>query len=385
MTKNIPYYDTIVIGLGSMGSAALHYLAKSGANVLGIEQFGPLHENGSYSGYSRIIRKAYFEHPAYVPLLESAYHEWYQLEDSCSEILFHKTGLLYIDSENGPIGNGVLDSASEYDIPIQKVEVRDAKISYPYFTYDHFSRILLEKNAGFLDVEKSLTAFQHIASENKASFRYHSKVSSWIINDDKVIVLLQNGEEFHTAKLVLCGGAYTNQIIQPISLPLKVTKQLLVWVDTFLSEQEETTLPCWTYCTPDDSRIFYGFPKLAKKGSPAGLKIAYHSPGESILPENLSNIPNKEDLDKIYAFMDQYMPGVFKKKITTKNCLYTNTPDENFILDYLPKTNQQVIIAAGFSGHGFKFVPAIGKVMAEMAFNNNPSIDIDFLRIDRFE
>jgi glycine/D-amino acid oxidase-like deaminating enzyme len=243
----------------------------------------------------------------------------------------------------------------------------------------------LEKNAGFLDVEKSLTTFQHVASENRASVRYHTKVRSWKIINDKIIVLLHNGEELHTVKLVLCGGAYTNQITQHVSLPLKVTRQLLVWVDTFLSEQEKSTLPCWTYCTPDDSRIFYGFPKMVKKGSPGGLKIAYHSPGRIIEPENLTKIPNKEDLDKIYAFMDQYMPGVFKKTITTKNCLYTNTPDENFILDYLPDTDNCIIIATGFSGHGFKFVPAIGKIISELADNKNPHVDIDFLRINRFE
>lgn len=377
-------YDAIVIGLGSMGSAALYYLAKQGMNVLGIEQFGPLHEKGSYSGYSRIIRKAYFEHPDYVPLLEAAYNEWDHLEQTSGSNLFHKTGLLYIDQKNGPIGNGVLDSATKYQIEIDSLDVEKAKTDYPFFSLLEDSRILFEKNAGFLDVEKSLTILHQLGIQHGAECRFYSPVKSWKFTNNDVMVTLENGEEILSHKLVICGGAFTQKLVEKISLPLKITQQLLVWIETNLSEKEESELPCWTYCTPGDSRIFYGFPKLNHKNAPIGLKIAYHSPGETINPTFLSAIPKKEDLDKILGFLEKYMPGVFKKVVATKNCLYTNTPDEHFILDYLPDTDDRVIIATGFSGHGFKFIPAIGKIIMEWTALDIPHVNIDFLNSNRF-
>ena len=373
-----------MIGLGSMGSAALYYLSGTGAKVIGIEQFDSLHEKGSYSGYTRIIRKAYFEHPDYVPLLHSAYNEWYNLEEKCSENFFHQTGLLYIDSENGPIGNGVLTSSELYDLPVQKIGLAEAKVDYPYFVYDSFSRILLEKNAGFLDVEKAITSFQKLAVRNGAKCLFNSPVRTWGQKSGEINVELFNGTCLVTKKLIICSGAYTDLLTPAQHLPLNVTNQLLIWIETFLTEKEERELPCWTYCTPGDNRIYYGFPSFAKKGSPGGLKIAYHSPGQKINPLNHTDTPNKEDMKRIHHFMETYMPGVFKKITYTKNCLYTNTPDENFLLDYLPDTDNQVVIATGFSGHGFKFVPAIGKIIANLILDQPLEINIDFFSFNRF-
>jgi sarcosine oxidase len=132
--------------------------------------------------------------------------------------------------------------------------------------------------------------------------------------------------------------------------------------------------------------MYYGFPVLpvGKFGAPIGLKVALHYPGQVTNPDSVNRIPSKEDENHLVEALDKYLPQGYESTHVLKTCLYTNTPDENFILDFLPGYDQQVVIAAGFSGHGFKFVSVVGEIMADLAMKGKTELPIGFLNAQRF-
>lgn len=373
-------YDAIVIGVGSMGSAALYELAKRGLRVLGLEQFEIVHKNGSHSGETRVIRKAYFEHPDYVPLLERAYDLWDEIEDESGEQLVYKTGLASIGNPEHPAIFGTRKSAELYNVPIREQ-------SFSQFCIPESYDSLFEEDAGFVLSEKAIKTFEKQAIAHGAVVKDNVQVKNIYSLNEGVEVITSEGT--YLAKKVICtSGAYTSKLIPYIKDHLKVTRQLLAWVkpkDVELVMQGN--FPCWFVADDNSDGMFYGFPVLNKEVGVknSGLKIGIHIPGPEVDPKELHNYDSKRDEEKIRAFMDTYMPGIFESFISVESCLYTYSPDGHFILDYLPGSEQKVIFAAGFSGHGFKFTPVIGEVLADFTEKGSTAQPVDFLKLDRFE
>ena len=377
---NTKSYDVAVIGVGSMGSAACYYLARAGVSVLGLEQFSIPHEKGSHAGQSRIIRKAYFEHPDYVPLLQKAYDNWRELENEHNEKLYHDTGLLYMGPENDGLLEGVRKSADLYGIEIQ--DVPDIASKFPKFsTPDNFEAIF-EPDAGFVLPEKTITVLSREAKNLGADIMENTKVHKYELTEDGVEVFTSSGN-FKAKKIILCSGAYSNNF--NTDSDLSVTQQLISWVKPKSSFGYELgDFPCWVVSTGKDPGVFYGFPMLGDNfDGPSGLKLAHHDRGVATTPAEGFTFDDSREREKLSGFMNEYMPGAFDQFNEFKSCLYTYSPDDDFIIDFLPEKKNRVILAAGFSGHGFKFVPVIGEILKDLVVNGKTDLPIEFLSLKR--
>lgn len=371
-------YDVIVIGVGSMGSASCYYLSKRGYKVLGLEQFDISHEQGSHTGQSRIVRKAYFEHSDYVPLMERAYQNWRSLEEETGMQIYYRTGLVYYGKPDHELIKGVKQSASLYNIPLD-----DTK-AFTQFTIPAGFEKVFEPDAGFVSPEKTIQLYTKLAIENGAKIGNHEKVLDWK-KEGSHIKVTTDKNIYHSDKLIITSGAWTGKMIPNLHKTIKVTRQFIAWIKPKNGKDFSLgNFPCWMIADELKSGLYYGFPMLPEKdfGTPVGLKLARHYPATVTDPDKVNRETTEEDKADVLYVLNKYFPGVFNGFVATKTCLYANSPDENFIIDYLPGYDKQVAVACGFSGHGFKFVPVIGEIMADL-MEGNTKFPIEFLSLKR--
>lgn len=383
-TKNS--FDTIVLGVGSMGSSTCYHLAKQGYKVLGLEQFDIPHDQGSHAGQSRIMRKAYFEHPDYVPLLERAYQNWKELEEVTHAQVYFPTGLLYAGKPEEVLIRGVRESAEKYKLKVESLSNSETKNRFSQFQIPDDYDVLFEPDAGFLTPERAILLYVEQAIRLGAIIHTKEKVLEWN-KEGEVITVKTNKGIYHCNKLVITAGPWAGQLIPSFESKLKVTRQPIAWVNT--KQPESYTMdkfPCWLIDDDTKPGMYYGFPQLpvAQFGAPIGLKIAYHYPGDVSNPDQVNRSTSPEDEDHLVSAMHRFLPNAYASTHVLKTCLYTNTTDENFILDFLPGYDQQIAIAAGFSGHGFKFVSVVGEIMADLVTKGKTDLPIGFLSAKRF-
>jgi sarcosine oxidase len=383
---NTHHFDVIVLGVGSLGSSTCYQLAKRGVRVLGLDQFEVPHEQGSHGGQSRIIRKAYFEHPDYVPLLERAYTLWKSLQDETGEQVYFRTGLLYLGDQGNNLISGVRASSSVYDIDVIEKNRQEFETDHPQFQLpDHYTT-LLEPDAGLLLPEKAIRLYVRQAMHHGATIRSSQKVISWKQTDEGVIVVTES-ETFTANKLVITAGPWAGKLIEGFEDHLVVSRQVMAWVmpkdkSAFVVEK----FPCWTLADEEHDSIFYGFPMLSGSGfeGPIGLKLAHHAQGKPTDPDGIDMPPNADDEKLIIDFLHQFMPDAYDHTIAMKTCRYTNSKDENFVLDHLPGYDK-VFVATGCSGHAFKFSSVIGEIMADLAMHGKSPLPIGFLNASRLK
>ena len=379
-------FDAIVIGVGSMGSATCYYLAKRGYKVLGLEQFDISHEFGSHAGQSRIIRKAYFEHPDYVPLLEKAYENWKIFEEEAGEQLYFKTGLLYAGTSNNEMIKGVKNSSSLYDIELEKLNRVDVAKRFHQFRFPENFEVLFEPEAGFITPEKAIRLYAAQATKNNATIYSNEKVIEWR-KDGTGIIVKTDKNSYQCNKLIITTGAWAGKMIPGFTDKIRVTRQFVAWIKTKDDMQFAlNNFPCWMVGDDEKHGCYYGFPLLDTKkfGEPTGLKLAHHFPKEVTDPDKVDRQATEKDIQNLKYCLDKYLPEVFDSILSTKICLYANSPDENFIIDKLPGYEENVSIACGFSGHGFKFASVVGEILADLAINRKTDHPIKFLNAKRF-
>lgn len=375
------HYDCIIIGAGTMGIAACSFLAARRVNVLALDQFNIPHERGSHAGQSRIIRKAYFEHPDYVPLLERSYQNWARLESRVGQQLYHETGIVYFGHTHHPTMTGVRNAAELYNVPV----VVDLSLNFPAFNIPSDWQTLSEPHAGFLTPEKILGAYKKIAIEDGAVVNENENVIRWQKNGNSITVFTDK-HTYSCSKLIITSGSWTSTLLE-LTTRLHVTQQTLFWVKPANSEKYALgNLPCWFVEDPSLG-MYYGFPFLDGEvfGGPTGMKIASHRPGLQADPRLGERSVPKSDIENLHEFIDQYFPGMDAEIVAAKTCLYTYSEDENFIIDHLPDSDKLVTIACGFSGHGFKFASAVGEILADLTMKGTTDLPIDFLRLSRFK
>ena len=379
-------FDIIVIGVGSMGAPACYYLAKKGYKVLGLEQFDITHELGSHAGQSRIIRKAYFEHPDYVPLLQRAYANWDSLEKETGEQIYHQAGLIYLGQPDSEMLKGVKRSAALYDIPLTIFDKSSAQERFPSFKIPGNFEALFEPDAGFLTPEKAIRLYAEQARKKGAEIHTNEKVIKWNKEGNHIIVSTDK-DTYRCDKLIISAGAWSAKMIPHLSEKIKITRQFVAWVKPKKwKEFALNNFPCWLLADDERPGCYYGFPVLPEglADGPVGLKLAHHYPGAECDPDAVNRQTNADEFENLRYVLDKYLPGAFESVIATKTCLYSNTPDENFVIDKLPGFEDHVIVACGFSGHGFKFASVIGEILAGLATEGVTKLPIGFLRATRF-
>lgn len=370
-----------------MGSSTCYHLAKTGASVLGIEQFELAHEKGAHSGQSRIVRKAYFEHPDYIPLLERAYQNWDEIERVSGNKVYHQTGLFYTGPKGHPIIENIREAAKTYEIPLLDSAQLDEISILPLFSVPDDYEWIYEPEAGFVETEKTILTYINEAKKLGTVIHQQERVIDWQIAEDGVEVRTDKGI-YTCRKIIVTAGPWSAKLMPEIKDRLKITRQTLMWLQPEESISfQSTTFPCWFVVDRDKPGAYYGFPiaNIADSKNPNGFKFAYHYPGDENDPDEVDRKITEQDREPLLRFIDTYIPKAKGQVLDVKTCLYSNSVDEHFVIDCLKGTDGRVCFARGFSGHGFKFVSVIGEIMADLALKGTTSLPIGFLRANRFE
>ena len=370
-------FDTIIVGLGAMGSSTLYQLAKKNKSVLGIEQSDIPNSIGSSHGINRIIRLAYSEHPSYVPMLRRAYELWYDLEQTCNEKILYKTGSLDISKEDHWVFSGSLNSCIEHEIPHEVLNGDELSKRFPAYNFPRNYMSLFQKDGGFLLSEKAIENYTKLALANNANVSSNEKVIYWEVNNGEVTVIT-NKSKYKSNSLVITAGSWINKLI-PELLNLAVPeRQVLGWFKTHNDNNFRNNFPVFS-CSVDEGR-FYGFPIHKIQGFKIGK---YNHLNEIANPDNQNTTLSKTDEHALRSAITRYFPEANGKLMEYQTCMFTNTPDENFIIDQHPSFSQ-VFLAGGFSGHGFKFSSVVGEIISEMVINSQFPKELEFLRLSRF-
>ncbi len=370
-------YDVIILGTGGVGSAAAFHLARRGARVLGIDRFEEGHDRGSSHGQTRIIRQAYFEHADYVPLLLRAYDLWRELEAHGDEQLLHQVGLLQVGPPGGVVVRGVLGSAQQHGLKVERFSAGEAHERWPGFRVPAGHVGVLEAAAGYLPVEKCVLAHLAAARQSGAELRCETAVRQWQA-DRSITVTLESGEQLSAGKLLIAAGPWAPQLLAPLGVPLVVRRKHLYWFpaeDTCYHQDHG----CPTFLFELPQGVFYGFPQIDE----LGLKVAEHSGGQ-VVEDPLADLRQLDaaDLTRVEAFLSAHLPGVGRPMQHRSVCFYTMSPDEHFVVDRHP-LHAQVSFAAGLSGHGFKFTPVLGEALVELALDGRTRLPLAFLSARR--
>lgn len=371
-------YDTIVIGTGGVGSAASFHLSKAGVSVLGLDRFQAGHKLGSSYGTTRMIRKAYFEHPDYVPLLERAYVLWRELEEIQNEELYREVGLVEIGPPDGVIVPNVLKAARDHNLDVDLIDRSDFAERFPALQLPNGHSAVFERDAGFLFVERCVLAHINQAKSHGAEFQTGVEVTSWESRGDGVVVETNRGS-FAAKSLVICAGSWTQQLLSELGVPFRILRKHLHWYASDDSTSDSNGFPGFFYETSDG--YFYGFPKI----DDLGLKVSEHSGGTEITdPLNDPREIEPNDRKRVEEFLRDHIPGVSVEPTRHDVCFYTMSPDEHFVIDHHPK-HANVVLAAGLSGHGFKMASVLGEILAQLTIGETPELETRFLSLARFE
>jgi sarcosine oxidase len=371
-------FDVVVCGLGATGSAALYQLARRGARVLGLERFAPGHDRGSSHGETRVIRIGYFEHPSYVPLVRSAYASWREIEAAAGQQLLHVTGIAEIGPPGCTLVAGTLASIAQHGLRHEVLAAPDLMRRFPVFRVPADYVGVVQPDGGFLAAERSLAAMVALAQANGAEMRLGETIRAIEPRAGGVRIATDRGV-VEAAAAIVALGPWIKALLPYLPAPIRVTRQVMAWYEPV----DPAPLACGrmpVFLLESRHGIHYGFPPF---GSSA-IKIAkHHHDDETVDAEAYNRTIMPEDEKLIRAAVAEHLPAANGRLIKAKTCLYTMTPDGDFIIDRLPGA-AQIVIASPCSGHGFKFAPAIGEILADLATGGTPRHDISRFALARF-
>jgi sarcosine oxidase len=361
-----------------MGSATLFHLANRGLRVLGLERFDLVHEYGSSHGLTRIIRLAYWEHPTYVALLRRSYELWRELQRGAGEQLLYITGSVDAGPPGSSIFEGALKSSELHGLPHEVMDGAELHRRFPGYGVPRTMQCLYQPDGGFLLPERCNVAHVAQALARGAEVRCREPVLEWGVSGDHVWVRTDR-TQYEAGRLVICVGAWASKLVPELAQLAVPERQVVAWLQPIHPEHfETTTFPVFNL-EVEEGR-YYGFPSFLVPGFKFGK---YHHLGENVDPDTVNREPRPDDEELLRAFAHRYFPDGAGPTLMLKGCLFTNSPDRHFILDLHPEY-PEVAIAAGFSGHGYKFCSVVGEIMADLAERGESRHDIDFFGIGRF-
>jgi sarcosine oxidase len=376
---NMTHFEVVVCGLGVTGSAALHQLAGRGVRVLGLERFRPGHERGSSHGETRIIRLGYFEHPSYVPLVRSAYANWREIEVAAARRLLHVTGIAEIGPPGGVLVAGTLASVAQYGLRHEILAAGELMQRFPAFRVPSDYVGVLQPDGGYLEAESSIEAMVSLAKAKGAEIRSGETIAAIEPAANGVRVATDRGViEAEVAIVAL--GPWVKALLPDLPAPIRVTRQVMAWFEPLdPAPFAAGRLP--VFLLESRHGIHYGFPP-----SRAGLiKVAkHHHRDQSVDAEAYDRTVSADDEMLVRAAIAEHLPPANGRLIKAKTCLYTKTPDGDFIIDRLPGA-PQIVVASPCSGHGFKFAPAVGEILADLATTGTTAHDISRFALERFK
>ena len=376
--SGVDTYDTIVLGVGGMGSAAAYHLAARGQDVLGIERYDIPHTQGSSHGITRIIRKPLFEDSGYVPLVQRSLDLWTDLEESYGRQLLYRTGSIDFGPPDSEVVRGSERSCAVHDLDHtiltgEELTARPGAHDVP----DDY-RAVYQPDGGFLHSDQCIVAHVEGAHDHGATIRAREAVTDWTADESGVQVTTDRGE-YAADTLVVTAGAWTGRLCPAVAEYLAPERNVLGWFQpTDPAQFDRENFPVFVADVPKGN--FYGFPTFEVPGFKFGK---HHHRGETGTPEELAREPTRDDEAILRSFADRYMPAGTGPTMRLSTCMYTNTPDRDFILDFHPD-HPNVVLGAGFSGHGFKFASAVGEVLADLAVAGGTDHPTGMFELSRF-
>ncbi|MBA2226494.1 MAG: N-methyl-L-tryptophan oxidase [Thermogemmata sp.] len=372
-------YDVIVIGVGAMGGAACWQLAQRGWRVLGLDQFAPPHNRGSSHGRTRVIRTAYYEHPAYVPLVRRAFLLWYDLEQITGRRLLTPCQCLNLGPTDGTLIPALRVTVQQHQLPARLLSATEIRQQFPPLRVPEHYQGLLEDQAGFLAVEDCVAAQIEAALKAEANIHLNEPVQDWQLDRDTYLVTTA-AAAYRAKRLVITAGAWATRLLRRLQIPLTVMRQVMLWFDVEKRRCDFRRDRFPIFIAETAYGDFYGLPAI----DPLGVKVAQHyGAPEYADPDAISWQTSDDDATPVRCFVDEFLPGL--GKITQMQvCLYTLTPDRHFVVDLEQTAHTSLAIAAGFSGHGFKFAPVIGEILADLVTTGSTPYNIDLFRLSRF-
>jgi sarcosine oxidase len=374
----VEHYDAIVIGVGAMGSAATYHLARRGLGTLGLEQFDIPHDRGSSHGTNRIIRMAYWEHPSYVPLLRRAYELWRDLEHASGERLLVVTGSIDAGPPDSGTVRGSLRSCELHHLPHETLDAGALHRRYPGYRLPPEMVAVYQPDGGFVLSERAIVAHVMAAQALGAEVHARERVLGWEPDGRAVRVRTDRGA-YAAGRLVITAGPWAGTLVPALARAAVPERQVLIWAQPRRPEYFRLgAFPVFNMEAPEGR--FYGFPVYGIPGFKFGK---YHHRRERTDPDRVDREIHPEDEAVLREGIRRYFPDADGPTMAMATCLFTNSPDEHFILDVHPEL-PQVCLAAGFSGHGYKFASVVGEIMADLATSGESRLDLGLFRLGRF-
>ena len=364
-------YDVIVVGVGAMGSAALAELAQRGKKVLGLEAFQPAHRLGSSHGDSRIIRLGYHEDPAYVPLLQRAYRNWWRMERRLETDILTQTGVLQIGRADGRLVTGTLKSCSEYGLAHEVLDKMGMAERFPGFLLDDDEVGVLDPVGGYIRPETAVWGNVRLATADGAELHIGERVTAIEPNADGVTVR-SAGASYRARKVIVSTGAWIADLVPALAERAVPIKQVVAWyqpADGFAAQPQR--MPCFLRDEGEDGSYF-GFPQIGADGVKVGKHCHFR---ETIDPELANPAVNDDDTGLLDGFTARRLPQVATTRVKSVTCRYTMLPSEDFLIDLLPSA-PSIVVCSACSGHGFKFTSVIGEILADLALNGGTDLPI---------
>jgi sarcosine oxidase len=370
-------YDVIVLGVGGMGSAAVYHLARRGRKVLGLERYNIPHEMGSSHGITRIIRLAYYEHSSYLPLLRRAYELWRELQQLAGEQLLFLTGSVDAGPPGSPVFEGSRKSCEGYGLPHEILTGTQLSQRFPGYRLPRETMAVFQPDGGFVTPERCIVAHVTAAQAHGAEVHAREPALGWEPHGDAVRVRTDRAV-YEADKLVLAAGAWVSKLAAPLARVAVPERQVLGW---FQPLRPELFAPEWfpVFNVLVEEGRYYGLPIYGVPGFKLGR---YHHLEEAVDPDQVDRECYPRDEQVLRAFTERYFPDAAGPTMALRACLFTNTPDEHFVLDLHPEY-PQVCIASPCSGHGFKFSSVVGEIMADLAERGDTRHDIAMHRLPR--
>ena len=373
-------FDVAIVGLGAMGSAVSWQLAQRGARVIAFDRLQPPHTMGSSHGRTRIIREAYYEHPLYVPLVRRAYELWDDLERASGDRLFIQTGGLMVGRENGLLVRGALQSALAHNIDHEMLDAVQLARRFPAYHAARDTVALLEKRAGMLFPEKCIAAQLDAARASGAELRLNESVERWSSSPAGIAIETARGE-YRADRMVVAAGPWLPRLLAQtgVELPLEIERQLSHWFEPEVAHDpkygpERCPIALWEM---PDGDVFATLPHDGD-----GVKCGMHHAGAATSPEAVNRAVSQGENAVARELLETVMPGAGGRVLDARVCLYTNTPDRHFIIDWLE--GEHVLLLSACSGHGFKFASAIGEIAAQLATDGKTWLDLRPFALSRF-
>lgn len=375
----MPVFDTIVAGVGAMGSAACWQLARRGRRVLGLERFDIPHAYGSSHGTTRIIRLAYYESPAYVPFLRRARELWREAGEAFGEDLYFRIGSIDAGPEDSPVFAGSLESSRLHSLEHEILSGAEVNRRFPGYRLPADHAALFQPDGGFIASERAIVAHVTLAQAAGAEIHARERMLEWHPLPGGGVCVTTDRGSYEAGSLVIAAGAWIGELVPELAALAIPERQVLGWFQPSRPAAFAPAVFPVVNLLVEEGR-YYGLPVWGVPGFKIGR---YHHLGETGAADALSREVSRADEAVLRQCVSRYFPDADGPVMALKTCMFTNTPDEHFIIDRLPG-QPEVVAASPCSGHGYKFASVIGEVLADLASGGGFGFDLSMFSLTRF-